>query len=98
MDQVNRAQVEAEAILAKAKATAEGLAVVSQSLKENGGPEATSLRIAEQYIQAFSNIAKEVVAYKLFYMQIPTLHNSILYILLICILFTFSLWHNNVAS
>ncbi|OIV96903.1 hypothetical protein TanjilG_00485 [Lupinus angustifolius] len=59
MDQVNRAQGEAEAIIAKAKATAEGLAVVSQSLKENGGPEAASLRIAEQYIQAFSNIAKE---------------------------------------
>ncbi|XP_019430978.1 PREDICTED: stomatin-like protein 2, mitochondrial [Lupinus angustifolius] len=59
MDQVNRAIGEAEAILAKAKATAEGLAVVSQSLKENGGPEAASLRIAEQYIQAFSNIAKE---------------------------------------
>ncbi|CAJ1974591.1 unnamed protein product [Sphenostylis stenocarpa] len=59
MDQVNRAQGEAEAILAKAKATAEGLAHVSASLKENGGPEAASLRIAEQYIQAFSNIAKE---------------------------------------
>ncbi|KAK7353468.1 hypothetical protein VNO80_18915 [Phaseolus coccineus] len=59
MDQVNRAQGEAEAILAKAKATAEGLAVVSTALKENGGPEAASLRIAEQYIQAFSNIAKE---------------------------------------
>ncbi|CAJ1845083.1 unnamed protein product, partial [Sphenostylis stenocarpa] len=60
MDQVNRAQGEAEAILAKAKATAEGLAHVSASLKENRGPEAASLRIAEQYIQAFSNIAKEV--------------------------------------
>ncbi|KAG2399580.1 uncharacterized protein HKW66_Vig0105670 [Vigna angularis] len=59
MDQVNRAQGEAEAILSKAKATAEGLARVSTALKENGGPEAASLRIAEQYIQAFSNIAKE---------------------------------------
>ncbi|KAJ7965209.1 stomatin-like protein 2, mitochondrial [Quillaja saponaria] len=59
MDQVNRAQGEAEAILAKAKATAEGLALVSRTLKENGGLEAASLRVAEQYIQAFSNIAKE---------------------------------------
>ncbi|KAF7830818.1 stomatin-like protein 2, mitochondrial [Senna tora] len=59
MDQVNRALGEAEAILARAKATAEGLALVSQTLKENGGLEAASLRIAEQYIQAFSNIAKE---------------------------------------
>ncbi|KAE8077587.1 hypothetical protein FH972_016139 [Carpinus fangiana] len=59
MDQINRAQGEAEAILARAKATAEGIAMVSQTLKENGGVEAASLRIAEQYIQAFSNIAKE---------------------------------------
>ncbi|KAA3459989.1 stomatin-like protein 2, mitochondrial [Gossypium australe] len=59
MDQVNRAQGEAEAILARARATAKGIALVSQSLKENGGVEAASLRIAEQYVQAFSNIAKE---------------------------------------
>lgn len=59
MDQINRAHGEAEAILAKARATAEGLAVVSHSLKDSGGLEAASLRIAEQYIQAFSNIAKE---------------------------------------
>ncbi|KAF5442627.1 hypothetical protein F2P56_035267 [Juglans regia] len=59
MDQINRALGEAEAILAKARATAEGLAMVSQALKENGGVEAASLRIAEQYIHAFSNIAKE---------------------------------------
>ncbi|XP_024017531.1 stomatin-like protein 2, mitochondrial isoform X2 [Morus notabilis] len=59
MDQVNRALGEAEAILAKARATAEGLALVSKALKDSGGVEAASLRIAEQYIQAFSNIAKE---------------------------------------
>ena len=35
------------------------------------------MRIAEQYIQAFSNIAKEVVAlaYKLFDMQFPAFHS-----------------------
>ncbi|KAL3524495.1 hypothetical protein ACH5RR_017329 [Cinchona calisaya] len=59
MDQVNRAQGEAEAILAKAQATAKGIAMVSESLKKHGGVEAASLRIAEQYIHAFSNIAKE---------------------------------------
>ncbi|CAH8279598.1 unnamed protein product [Arabidopsis lyrata] len=59
MDQVNRAQGEAEAILARAQATAKGLAMVSQSLKEAGGAEAASLRVAEQYIQAFGKIAKE---------------------------------------
>ncbi|XP_010438593.1 PREDICTED: stomatin-like protein 2, mitochondrial [Camelina sativa] len=59
MDQVNRAQGEAEAILARAQATARGLVLLSQSLNETGGVEAASLRVAEQYIQAFGNIAKE---------------------------------------
>ncbi|KAG5558948.1 hypothetical protein RHGRI_008783 [Rhododendron griersonianum] len=59
MDQVNRALGEAEAILAKAQATAKGITMVSQTLKEQGGVEAASLRIAEQYIEAFSKIAKE---------------------------------------
>ncbi|KAL1539813.1 stomatin-like protein 2, mitochondrial [Salvia divinorum] len=59
MDQVNRALGEAEAIRARAQATAEGIAVVSKALKENGGVEAASLRVAEQYIQAFSQLAKK---------------------------------------
>ncbi|KAI3471280.1 hypothetical protein Pfo_027943 [Paulownia fortunei] len=59
LDQVNRALGEAEAILARAQATAKGIAMVSQALKENGGVEAASLRVAEQYIHAFSQIAKE---------------------------------------
>ncbi|KVH88397.1 Band 7 protein [Cynara cardunculus var. scolymus] len=56
------AQGEAEAILARAQATNKGIALVSQALKENGGVEvssAASLRIAEQYINAFGNVAKE---------------------------------------
>ncbi|KAJ4955628.1 hypothetical protein NE237_012411 [Protea cynaroides] len=59
MDQVNRAKGEAEAILARAQATAKGISLLSNAIKVNGGVEAASLRIAEQYIQAFSNIAKE---------------------------------------
>ncbi|CAA0813083.1 SPFH/Band 7/PHB domain-containing membrane-associated protein family [Striga hermonthica] len=58
-DQVNRALGEAEAILARAQATAKGIAMVSKALEESGGMEAASLRIAEQYIQAFGMIAKE---------------------------------------
>lgn len=53
------AQGEAEAILARAQATTKGINMVSSALKEHGGVEAASLRIAEQYIDAFSNIAKE---------------------------------------
>ncbi|EYU19711.1 hypothetical protein ABFS82_06G095500 [Erythranthe guttata] len=59
LDQVNRAQGEAAAILARAEATAKGIAMVSDTLKKTGGVEAASLRIAEQYIHAFGNIAKE---------------------------------------
>ncbi|XP_043716746.1 stomatin-like protein 2, mitochondrial [Telopea speciosissima] len=59
MDQVNRAKGEAEAILARAQATAKGIYLLSDAIKSNGGVEAASLRIAEQYIQAFGNIAKE---------------------------------------
>ncbi|KAF8379881.1 hypothetical protein HHK36_027346 [Tetracentron sinense] len=59
MDQVNRAKGEAEAILARAQATAKGISMLSGAIKTTGGVEAASLRIAEQYIQAFSKIAKE---------------------------------------
>ncbi|CAL1404787.1 unnamed protein product [Linum trigynum] len=53
------AEGEAQAILAKADATAKGITLVSKTLKENGGVEAASLKVAEQYIHAFGNIAKE---------------------------------------
>ncbi|KAF7132827.1 hypothetical protein RHSIM_Rhsim09G0210700 [Rhododendron simsii] len=59
LDQINRAIGEAEAIVAKAQATAKGITIVSQALKEHGGVEAASYRVAEQYIQAFSEIAKK---------------------------------------
>eukprot|EP00898_Chlorokybus_atmophyticus_P005524 jgi/Chlat1/5973/Chrsp4S06186 len=59
MEQVNRAKGEAEAILARAKATAEGLMDVSSALTASGGMQAASLRVAEQYITAFSSIAKQ---------------------------------------
>uniref|UniRef100_A0A6N2LL20 Band 7 domain-containing protein n=1 Tax=Salix viminalis TaxID=40686 RepID=A0A6N2LL20_SALVM len=56
---INKAQGEAEAILAKAQATAKGIAIVSECIKKSGGVEAASLKIAEQYVTAFGNIAKE---------------------------------------
>jgi len=43
---------EAEAILAKAKATADGLEVISRKIRRDGGLEAAALRIAEQYMEA----------------------------------------------
>ena len=56
--QINEAQGEAEAILAVATATAEGLRRVAASVTDQGGPEAMQLRIAEQYIGQFGELAK----------------------------------------
>jgi len=58
MQQINEAQGEAEAILAVATATAEGLRRVAAAVIDQGGPEAMQLRIAEQYIGEFGNLAK----------------------------------------
>ncbi len=56
--QINEAQGQAEAILAIATATAEGLRRVADAVTDQGGPEAMQLRIAEQYIGEFGNLAK----------------------------------------
>ena len=58
-DQINRAKGEAEAILAVARATAEGIELVAASVQKSGGEKAVALRLAEQYIQAFSKLAQE---------------------------------------
>jgi regulator of protease activity HflC (stomatin/prohibitin superfamily) len=57
-DQINRAKGEADAILQIAKATAEGIEVVAASIDKTGGEKAVALRLAEQYIEAFSKLAK----------------------------------------
>jgi regulator of protease activity HflC (stomatin/prohibitin superfamily) len=59
LQQINEAQGEAEAILAVASATAEGLSKVALAVIAQGGAEAMQLRIAEQYISQFGNLAKE---------------------------------------
>ncbi|KAM3295262.1 hypothetical protein ACQJBY_037880 [Aegilops geniculata] len=58
MENANKAKGEAEAILARSQATAEGIRMVSESFKTEGSTEAASLRIAEQYIRAFSELAR----------------------------------------
>ena len=58
-DQINRAKGEAEAILAVARATAQGIELVAASVQKTGGEKAVALRLAEQYIQAFSKLAQE---------------------------------------
>ena len=52
------AEAEAKKIDVIAAATAEGISKVALSLKESGGLEAVNMRLAEQYITAFGNLAK----------------------------------------
>jgi regulator of protease activity HflC (stomatin/prohibitin superfamily) len=57
--QINEAQGEAEAILAVATATAEGLRRVADAVSTTGGREAMQLRVAEDYIRQFGNLAQK---------------------------------------
>jgi regulator of protease activity HflC (stomatin/prohibitin superfamily) len=57
--QINEAEGESAAILAVATATAEGLRRVAEALRLPGGAEAMQLRVAEQYIGQFGELAKE---------------------------------------
>ncbi|XP_071964315.1 stomatin-like protein 2, mitochondrial [Antedon mediterranea] len=59
MEQINRATGEANAIIAKANARAEGLKVVAEAIGNEHGGNAASLNVAEQYVSAFGNLAKE---------------------------------------
>lgn len=56
--QINVAEGEAQAILAVATATAEGLKRVATAVSSSGGIEAMQLRIAEDYVSQFGNLAK----------------------------------------
>ena len=57
--QINEAQGEAAAILAVAEATAGGLKKVAEALNSKGGDKAMQLRVAEDYLERFGNLAKE---------------------------------------
>lgn len=57
-DAVNRAKGQSEAIVAVAEATANSIERIAKSAQVNGGAEAIALKVANQYIEAFSNIAK----------------------------------------
>ena len=56
--QINEAEGQAEAILAVATATAEGIRKVAEAITLPGGFEAVQLRVAEQYIGQFGELAK----------------------------------------
>jgi regulator of protease activity HflC (stomatin/prohibitin superfamily) len=56
--QINEAEGEASAILAIATATSEGIRKVAEAIQDPGGYEAVQLRVAEQYIGEFGELAK----------------------------------------
>jgi regulator of protease activity HflC (stomatin/prohibitin superfamily) len=60
-EQINMANGEAEAILLKANATANGIDAVARSITQGEGAaqSAISLSVAEKYVDAFGNLAKE---------------------------------------
>jgi regulator of protease activity HflC (stomatin/prohibitin superfamily) len=57
--QINEAEGEASAIMAVARATAEGIREVAAAMQAPGGAEAVQLRVAEQYITQFGNLAQK---------------------------------------
>ncbi|HJW56135.1 MAG TPA: stomatin-like protein [Burkholderiaceae bacterium] len=55
---INRAQGQAAAILAIAEASAEALRKTAAAIREPGGADAVNLKVAEQYVSAFAQLAK----------------------------------------
>lgn len=55
---INRAQGQAAAIVAIAQASAEALRKTAAAIIEPGGSDAVNLKVAEQYVTAFSQLAK----------------------------------------
>lgn len=55
---INRAQGEAEAIKAVAAANAQAIQQVALAIQAAGGMEAVNFKVAEQYVDAFSQVAK----------------------------------------
>ncbi|KAI9524908.1 Stomatin-like protein 2, mitochondrial [Dissostichus eleginoides] len=58
-EQINNASGEAQAVLAKAEAKSKAIRMLSDALTEQNGNAAASLSVAEQYVSAFSKLAKE---------------------------------------
>lgn len=58
---INEATGNAESVLRNAKASAEGIEAIAKSIERNGdsGRDAVALRVAEQYVQAYGNLAKK---------------------------------------
>lgn len=56
---INKAQGEAAAILAVAEANAQAIEKIGHAIRGEGGAEAVNLKVAEEYVAAFGNLAKQ---------------------------------------
>lgn len=56
---IYQAEAEAEEIRLLAEASAHGIREISKAMEEGRGEDAVSMRLAEQYLDAFGNIAKK---------------------------------------
>jgi regulator of protease activity HflC (stomatin/prohibitin superfamily) len=56
---INKAQGDATAIRVIAEATAAGVRAVAEAIGDKGGLEAANLKVAQQYVEAFANLAKQ---------------------------------------
>ena len=56
--EINVAEGKAQATIAIANATAQAISLLAKASEEQGGNTAINLKVAEQYIDAFSNLAK----------------------------------------
>ncbi|MFC0403228.1 SPFH domain-containing protein [Paraburkholderia rhizosphaerae] len=56
---INQAQGQASAILAVAEANAQAIQKIAAAIQSTGGMEAVNLKVAEQYVNAFANLAKQ---------------------------------------
>ncbi|AJZ57313.1 SPFH domain-containing protein [Paraburkholderia fungorum] len=56
---INQAQGQASAILAVAEANSQAIQKIAAAIQSNGGMEAVNLKVAEQYVNAFGNLAKQ---------------------------------------
>src|SRR6187401_2259261 len=59
LQQINEAEGQSAAILSVATATAEGIRRVAETIRLEGGYEAVQLRVAEQYVHQFGQLAQK---------------------------------------
>jgi len=57
-EQINQAEGQGQAILTVARATAEGVRRVAEAIEQPGGMEAVQMRLGEQYLEQFGELAK----------------------------------------